>query len=67
MTKRVATTATNTRGEKVTVYGQLSEDGTEFTLWVANGAVYGWFPVSTLPGGTLTGKHLHDYLAAKAA
>lgn len=65
MATKVSTKRPNTRGEEVTVYGQITAEG-DVAIWVANGPVLGYFPLESF-GAKLTGRSLHDFLAAKAA
>jgi hypothetical protein len=62
--KKVRTTITATDGSSLVVYGQLVQENAQVYVWVANGAVLGFYNLSRFDGEQLTPSTLRAVLTA---
>ena len=53
MAQKASTTARTKTGREVTLYGQVTEDGTQVRVW-SKDCNYGFYNLSRFDGGTLT-------------
>lgn len=65
MANKATTKAITKAGTEVTLYGQMTEDGTQVRVW-SKDANYGFYNVSRFEDGTLTAGSFRKFFAPQA-
>lgn len=62
MANKASTKAMTKAGTEVTLYGQMTDDGTQVRVW-SKDCNYGFYNVARFEGGTLTANSFRKFFA----